>query len=246
MSKTNYNNLLGKRASTSVEVDHAKRVNELENFLTSKDTKFSVENLSGTYYNAHINEADGTIGDKATNFRNIKVLKATDGKRTMIWKIGGGNDAEGEICLNPLLKVPSLPNNVIVKLPPHTPVGHNPRPRHPKPPVTTPPPTVTPIPQPKPPVTPSPGKDATKSPVTADPNNPIEALRPNIPAPAVAPQPVGAPEKDPYVVVAPVVGNTTRPDIVVDPRPEGTVATDTPVSSPNTNDAPATGVVTGP
>lgn len=119
------------------------------------------------------------------------------------------------------------------------------------PPVETPPVVVPP------PVTPpSDGKNAEDSPVTSDPNHPVEILRPNIEAPTVAVQPITAPAVDPYPATAPVVGNPGRPDVVPDPRPTGEQeGTPTPVSTPDTNldpavdngnNNPATGIVTSP
>ena len=174
VSQSYYNNMNGRRAGTTASLGHDKRVAELAKELTDNDTKFAVKTVNGSYFNSHINSATGEVGDQAMNFTNLKVMEITlDNGKTILVKIGGGSDAEGEVCLNPLLKFTPTPKKVVKIHPkPHV----NPMP---KPPVVTPPPKPQPpVTHPTPPTPPVTPPEMPKPPVVTPPEMPKPPVEP--------------------------------------------------------------------
>ena len=170
-SKATLNNLEGKATTAPRTDSHAGRVKAIANIYTNPNFKFGRQKVTGYFNNANVNEATNRLGEKTQYFENLDVLSGKlvdkDGKvlASIMLKLGGGNDAEGEICKNHLTEaeVKTTPVNISSPNPdttvsvPMTPVNvPSPEPEPTPEPVPEPEPQPDPAPEPEPEPTPDP------------------------------------------------------------------------------------------
>lgn len=228
----NYNALKGNHVDedlpAGVSVEEARNI--LKNQMTSEDANiFVTDQKSGLYMN-HGQDGENVFDSGLVDITGKKVLviKTESGKQ-LVYKVFENG------CINLLTPVKAkitIPTaqpttQTVSRVTPQQPGpgGITPNPSEPKQPKQPQQPKQPKQPEKKEEEKESAGKDHTKSPVTDDRNHPNEVVRPNIPAPDKAIQPVGAPETDPY----------TPPETVTPPEGVG------PTEEEPADETPTTG-----
>lgn len=221
------NSLEGKPHAAERAESHAQMVKKIKGLLLSDGVTINGnDRLNGTWLNGRVDENTGEINSSPIVYRNKRAITISGPNiHSLTFTVDSARDDVPGNCLNDQEKVVTIPTtpivsrhistavmtpeNIRIVLTPGTKPVLKPGPKEQ--------PKTPPVIKKTPPVITNPGKDARLSPISSDPNDPREVVRPNIDAPAVAPQPEGAPAVDPHVVTP----------TVPDPRPEGSEGTPT-------------------
>ncbi len=92
--------LHGMSITDSVSVSPARQLHDIYTFFSHKDLRVNNVRMNGTYANGFIEQSTDQTSTEQSNFNNVRGVQMDVNGESLLVKVGGGNTADGPVCLN--------------------------------------------------------------------------------------------------------------------------------------------------